>query len=103
MEMTTPRLSKCFSIRFQNVSEHYEPRTADIVVNTNLRKEFFDLVEQFGLIAIYTENDVWHIQPSEDTSPEELEQHVSTWDTMFNKYLDACHNFKKAQKELKMF
>lgn len=90
MEMTT-KVTNCFSVRFQNLSDPYEPRTADFVVDTHLKKEFFDLAEQFKLIAIYAENDVWHIKPSEDTTPEELAQHTSSWDIMLHKYFSVCN------------
>lgn len=85
---------KCFSIRFQNVKDPYEPRTADLVVDEHEKKEFFDLVERFGLMAIYAENDVWHIQPAADTNPQDLAINVSTWDIMFHKYMALSRDFK---------
>lgn len=99
MVIANKMLNNCFSIRFQNVKDHYEPRTADFVVDQNLRKEFFALVEQFNLTAIYTENDVWHVKPSEDTNLNDLEARISSWDIMFHKYMSASNDFKRANEE----
>lgn len=89
---------KCFSVRFQNISDFYDPRTADVVIDSNLRKEFFDLVAAFGLNAIYTANDVWHIQPGENTDPEELALNVSPWDMFFHKYMEAGKRFEEKNR-----
>lgn len=99
MVIANKMLDNCFSIRFQNVKHHYEPRTADFVVDLKLRKEFFALVEQFNLIAIYAENDVWHVKPAVDTNPNDLNAHISTWDIMLHKYMSAGNDFKRASEE----
>lgn len=95
MVIANKMLDNCFSIRFQNVRDIREPRTADLVVNQKGRKEFFELVRRFGLIAIYTENDVWHVKPNPNTNPQDLMQHISTWDIMFHKYMAANNDFKR--------
>lgn len=88
-----------FSIRFQRVTDIFEPRTADIVVGEDQKKEFFDLVSRFGLEAIYTANDVWHVKPGEDTDVEALNAHESAWDIMFHKYLALGNEFKHRNAE----
>lgn len=86
MVNTNQMYNNVFSVRFQNVKDIPEPRTADFVVDERQKKEFFQLIEQLGLIAIYTENDVWHVKPGEETDPNDLMNHTSTWDFMLHKY-----------------
>ena len=99
MVNASEKLNNCFSIRFQSVKETRDPRTASLVVSQMKAKEFFNLVEQFGLVAIYTENDVWHVTPNPDTDPKDMENHVSTWDMMLHKYMSASNQFKRENEE----
>ena len=92
-------LNNCFSIRFQSVRSICDRRTASLVVNQNEAKEFFNLVEWFGLVATYTENDVRHVTPNPDTDPKDFEDHISTWDMMLHKYISASNQFKRENEE----
>lgn len=95
MVVANKMLDNCFSVRFQNVRDIRDPRTADMVVNQKEKKEFFELVRRFGLIAIYTENDVWHVKPNPNTNPRDLMLHISTWNLMLHKYMAANNDFKR--------
>ncbi len=92
-------LNNCFSVRFQSVKEVRNPHTADMVISNEDKKEFFELVERFGLIAIYAENDVWYIKPNPSTRLQDLIQHTSTWDIMFHKYFAKNNTFKRENEE----
>lgn len=92
-------LSNSFSIRFQSVKALRDPRTANLVVSQEEVKEFFNLVERFGLVATCTENDVWHVTPNPNTDPKELERHMSTWDLMLHKYMSASNEFRRQNEE----
>lgn len=98
MVIANKMLDNCFSIRFQNVRDIRDPRTADLVVNQEAKKEFFYLVERFGLIAIYAENDVWHVKPNPSTNPQDLMQHISTWDIMLHKYMVANNDYQREKE-----
>lgn len=92
-------LNNCFSIRFQSVKSIRDQRTASLVVSQNEAKEFFNLIERFGLIAIYTENDVWHVTPNPNTDIKDLEKRISTWDMMFHKYISASNQFRRENEK----
>lgn len=96
------KFNNCFSVRFQNLNDFYDPRTADMVIDSSMRKEFFELTSQFELITVLAENDVWHIFPADSTNPDDITQHISTWDIMYRKYLAASNSFREMNKVFRL-
>lgn len=90
--------NQSFSVRFQRMKDDWEPRTADFVLNENDKKEFFKDVDELGLVVIYSDNDVWHINSGVDPTDEKFTLQMALLSMMYYKYKFLGEIFKSARK-----